>query len=86
VNGDAGKDPDSASRTAIKEGGKTGNNVGSYQQDEFKSHSHSYQGLVDEQSNRGHDSGFHLTGRSSGATGGSETRPKNAYVFYIIKT
>jgi len=83
-------DPDSGSRTAMNAGGATGNNVGSIQPDEFRSHKH--------------DTGAHLDGytvpfsgagtndaiqagteRDTGLTGGNETRPKNAYVNYIIK-
>lgn len=37
----AGNDPDAGSRTALQTGGNTGDNVGSYQQDQFESHDHS---------------------------------------------
>lgn len=40
VDGTANRDPDKATRTAINTGGNTGDNVGSYQDDELKSHEH----------------------------------------------
>lgn len=40
VDGTAGNDPDKATRTASNSGGNTGNNIGSLQQDDFKSHNH----------------------------------------------
>ena len=40
VDAAAGNDPDSASRTASNAGGNTGDNVGSVQDDAFKSHDH----------------------------------------------
>ncbi|MDR1810580.1 MAG: phage tail protein [Prevotella sp.] len=42
VDGTAGRDPNKSSRTAKATGGNTGNKVGSYQADEFKSHTHTY--------------------------------------------
>lgn len=95
----AGSDPDIAARTAKFTSGASGDNVGSYQGDQFKSHTH----LQDPHS---HGVGFdpagtagsnRFTGGGSGLiqsastvatnqyTGGNETRPKNAYVAYIIK-
>jgi microcystin-dependent protein len=81
-------------RININPGGNTGNAVGSYQQDMFKSHSHSLSRA------NGVASGGNLAIQtpvsgaidqdasdilSVGATGGSETRSKNIYVNYIIK-
>jgi len=86
VDGSAGLDPDSASRTAMNGGGNTGNAVGSVQDDAFEAHSHNVN-IVDQQSGTG------LSGYSqnvanptnpTSSTGGNETRPKNAYVNYII--
>lgn len=90
VSGASANDPDKTSRTAMNTGGNTGNNVGSVQTDQFKSHTHQLQ-LYD-------DSGSNGTGamdravtfpnplQTTTATGGNETRPINAYVNYIIRT
>lgn len=87
VDGAAGNDPDKATRTAINTGGNTGNNVGSAQLDELKSHTHTTN--INSSANNGSggwlSSGAIFSTITSNATGGSETRPKNAYVLYIIK-
>lgn len=97
-----GVDPDAASRSANYPGGNTGDNVGSYQNQAFQSHTHT---------DAGH--GHSFTGSTVGlsvalggtaimqvagstavstgnaniqATGGNETRPVNVYVTFIIKT
>lgn len=86
-NGPASRDPDTASRTSMNTGGSSGNSVGSVQSDQFRSHAHSsvqagsytagpYSGaLLQTQQN------FPITG----AAGGNETRPINAYLNFIIK-
>lgn len=89
VDGTAGRDPDSGTRTAMNPLGNPGNLVGSVQADAFKSHTHT-NNLLGGWSTRyvnyngsGGSYGFQET--ASSATGGSETRPINAYVNYIIK-
>jgi len=83
-------DPDSNSRIALFVGGNVGNMVGSFQGDMFASHTHQYAdyaienvpppGFADgDQANNGNIQ------RTTDATGGNETRPKNVYVNYIIK-
>lgn len=93
VDTGATKDPDVASRTAIKTGGNTGDNVGSIQDDQYKSHSHSPNkgsSILEGGGNGGLES-FNFSGgpnssqSSTASSGGSETRPKNAYVYFIIK-
>jgi microcystin-dependent protein len=86
VSASSNVDSDTLLRTAKYIGGNTGNKVGSFQNDELKSHNHqvfttSWNGST----------GF-AAGNGSGvaigtvnSTGGAETRPKNAYVYYIIK-
>jgi microcystin-dependent protein len=87
-----GTDNDAGTRTALYSGGATGDNVGSYQSDGFKAHFHadfstnssgevvaSGTGAVVQGAE---NSDFYQNG---GTTGGAETRPKNAYVLYIIK-
>ena len=89
-DGGAGRDPDRTTRSAMAMGGATGDNVGSVQADEFKSHTHSFAKPFI--ASRGDDgstaysevANYETTGTTV-ATGGSETRPINAYVNYIIK-
>ena len=75
----------------MNNGGATGDAVGSVQADAFKSHTHSWLfGL--EQDDSGTGGSYNEFTRTPGSitdsigfTGGSETRPVNAYVNYIIK-
>lgn len=94
VDGQAGNDPDKAGRTASNIGGNTGNNVGSIQTDEFKSHNHApgsgvwATGIGVTNVASGNNAQATYGGGSSSNTansGGNESRPKNAYVIYIIK-
>jgi hypothetical protein len=86
----AGRDPDAASRTALGgTPGVGGDEVGTYQSDQFKSHIHqlSNYNVAASQSGGGATidviSGF--TPFNTTATGGNETRPINAYVMPVIK-
>jgi microcystin-dependent protein len=89
VDGGSGNDPNAAVRTASNVGGNTGNNVGSLQTDTLVSHSH----VVGAYTASG---GTHIALITAGTNntqstlrteveGGSETRPKNVYVYYIIR-
>ena len=85
----SGNDPDSTTRTALHDGGNSGDNIGSYQTDEIKQHNHTYVRNVNGSSG-GHKGGRAMWGNESDIQptsnqGGSETRPKNAYVYFIIK-
>lgn len=91
VDHHSGRDPDVKKRTDIR-GGLAGDRPGSYQEDEIRSHSHYVYIPRDEYGYDDHyattetdysDEGFFP--HSTTSTGGSETRPKNASVFYIIK-
>jgi microcystin-dependent protein len=96
MDGTRGLDPDKSGRTAIHAGGSTGNNVGSYQADQYYSHTHNYDDVYNDDSSRGgtvlnHEAAdgdgtaiYNWT-KTSTASGGNETRPRNAYVNYIIK-
>ncbi len=91
-DGGVGRDPDRGSRGAMNGGGATGDNVGSVQGDQFRSHRHtvpsdSSGGNVSQNSltdTSGSDEGYTYT-PGTGYEGGNETRPTNAYVNYIIK-
>ncbi len=86
VDDGAGRDSDAASRTASNSGGNTGDLVGSVQEDELNSHRHSYTSY--DTANYASGATYARRGGSgsnSGYTGGSETRPKNAYVHWMIK-
>ncbi len=79
----AGNDPDAANRTDRGDG-TTGDNVGTKQVDQFKSHSHSSAinlGTLENGVNTGG-----VNSGSTGLTGGNETRPRNVYVLWCIKT
>ncbi|MCL4180534.1 MAG: tail fiber protein [Verrucomicrobia bacterium] len=78
-------DPDRNTRTGRYTGGATGDNVGSYQADEFKSHTHSSYVYGGHQLKSGGSVIPNQSGQTGVAGTSSETRPKNAYVNYIIK-
>lgn len=86
----SGNDPDAATRTAVS-GGNAGNNVGSKQNDELKSHNHNAviaavtSGYVGTNSANSSSWFNGIAPYTTTSTGGSETRPKNVYVNYIIK-
>lgn len=90
----SGQDPDAGSRYQQNPGGATGDNVGSLQDDAFRSHSHPPQAaphflVINGAGAQGLPGGTgpeQYEGRTtSGAAGGNETRPKNSYVLWIIK-
>jgi microcystin-dependent protein len=89
VDGSAGRDPDKGTRSAMNSGGSTTNNVGSVQGDEFKSHAHDgiYTGAAGGASLfiPRTNGGASVDGQAVRPSGGSETRPANAYVNWIIK-
>jgi hypothetical protein len=92
VNGirtDPFSDPDATNRVSLLDGGNKKNNVGSYQPDEFKSHTHDIKVYIKELGGNINGAGRgNVDGTNSNmvlANGGNETRPKNAYVYYIIK-
>jgi microcystin-dependent protein len=90
VSGSSTHDPDKDSRTIPSGSSNVSNAVGSVQDDEFKSHTHPpgtggyyfNQGSGGSYANGSQHVGIPST---TGARGGSETRPKNIYVNYIIK-
>lgn len=98
VDKGANRDPDAASRTATgKKGmGNSGDAVGTYQADAFRSHAHGVQGYrLEARGGSGFDgAGFASNSNTdhpwthdyeSRTVGGPETRPRNVSVNYIIK-
>ena len=92
----AGIDPDSASRVAYNAGANTGDLIGSFQPHIVGQHNHILVTPSGWGGNNGGnrpywDSGDRATGgvasaqSDNGQGTGAETRPKNAYVNYIIK-
>lgn len=88
-DGGAGNDPDAGSRTASGTNGNTGDNIGSLQADQYKSHTHQFGS-----SNSSFGSGYpEAVDQNNGSpvfyntssSGGNETRPKNINVNYMIK-
>lgn len=95
VDNGAGKDPDSSSRIAANPGGNTGDNVGSYQDDAFQNHAHNLTIYGNFLANGNIIAGTTIVGggatsnNTNGASSGtvsSETRMKNLYGNFIIKT
>ena len=80
-----GADPDAATRTNRGDG-TTGNNIGTKQIDAFKAHAHTYNafsgGALSAAANGSSGSGTN----STSSVGDTETRPRNVYVMYCIKT
>jgi microcystin-dependent protein len=85
---DEWKDPDADKRIEINPGGISGNHVGTIQQQQIQEHNHRFK--------TGTERGYCCGGANSGnfrhgicahteRTGGSETRPQNIYVMFIIK-
>ena len=90
-NDGSGGDPDFASRTAITTGGAVGDNVGSIQTDQLKSHLHGIKYTQHIGAGSWYNSFERVNKLGSQPilntqnTGGNETRPKNVYVRYYIR-
>lgn len=89
----AGRDPEAGSRAASAPGGNIGDRVGTSQGDQLRSHAHPYSGaFTTEPVVSGHPQGGTATpytmwgyGNTTSAVGGTENRPTNVTVNYIIK-
>lgn len=85
----AARDPNAGTRTAMNPGGNTGDAAGSIQTDEFKAHTHQITQGTGAGADVPYPKAQDLTNAVDAiaeSTGGSETRPINAYVTYLIKT
>jgi microcystin-dependent protein len=80
-------DPDAGSRVAQYASGATGDAIGTYQLDELKSHTHSLSFTASGADSNSGGPNYNTTGANqpTSATGGNETRPKNASVLYIVR-
>lgn len=94
VDRNSRRDPDAAKRAAPRKNGADGNsgdNVGSIQEDEVKEHDHDYAIYEKDHDDDDADGGGRAfikknkSGKKTGRTGGSESRPKNIALYYIIK-
>jgi microcystin-dependent protein len=88
----AGNDPDAGSRTALHNGGQTGDSVGSYQSHALEQHTHTYtrRSTTFTADDGGTnvwriDASYQSSGVNGATVSDNETRPKNANVLYIIK-
>lgn len=87
------RDEDRATRVQSAPGGRTGAHVGTLEGDAFGAHAHGYGGTMIVAEDLGTavfgftlgGTPFQTHGTSTQASGGSETRPENAAVLYIIK-
>jgi microcystin-dependent protein len=89
------RDPNSNDRTSPlpleQNGGNAGNKVGSIQADQIRKHTHLTVQMIGDNNIDGvdstttHSGDHHNEPRETDAFGGSETRPVNAYVNYIIR-
>lgn len=85
------EDPDASSRASITIGGNSGNTIGSVQGDENKAHTHN----INTRSSSGSAGAFVISSSNAvnstvdnasiATSGGSESRPKNSLINYIIK-
>ncbi|HYG33592.1 MAG TPA: tail fiber protein, partial [Clostridia bacterium] len=86
-------DPNATTRAASRVGGNSANAVGSVQLDDFKSHNHPFNynivragcGFDGGNNSAPYEDSGHPQKLLTVNTGGLETRPKNAFVNYIIK-
>lgn len=88
---DAGAGNDPGGRTAANPGGNSGDAVGSMQEDDFKSHRHnlttgeSSTAINTTRVAHSANATSSTVNTAAALTGGNETRPKNANVYFVIR-
>ncbi len=98
ISNDSGKDPDADGRIALMTGGNSGNKIGSYQGYATGKPKNDFRAIIqnndivsmslDSATDAGRSGivGSDSTAEETDGTGGDlETRPKNKYVYYLIK-
>lgn len=85
VDDGAKRDPDFKDRTDMQGGQTVGPQVGSVQGDQLRSHSHTYTMYPFDHGDISSGNHFKQGDTQTTPTGGNETRPCNAYVYFLIK-
>jgi microcystin-dependent protein len=85
VDDTANRDPDLPLRKDMQSDKLAQPGVGSVQDDQFREHTHNYTHLKDEGSGIVSGNWWRMGGDTTTATGGKETRPLNAALYYIIR-
>lgn len=86
VDSGAARDPDSMERKDMRSDRTVGGVVGSVQSDEFREHVHTYQHPAKREGGGLYEGRHWWPGEdATGKAGGKETRPINAYLYFIIK-
>lgn len=80
------RDPEHDTRGASASSGNIGNRVGSVKDDTFGRHSHGYNMFPQGRGNIAPGRYWQAGPAQTSEAGGNETRPKNIYVNWIIKT
>lgn len=78
------RDPDRDTRTNLR-GEVIGAVVGSMEADQFRSHTHEYNAFPMSEGNIAAGRYWQAGATQTGAAGGSETRPRNTYLYFLIK-
>ncbi|WP_104666955.1 tail fiber protein [Ensifer adhaerens] len=85
VDDGAGRDPDAGSRHGLDNSADANTGVGSVQEDQFRSHTHGYHMFPNGKGKIAGSPWWQQGKAQTDPAGGNETRPINAYVYYIVK-
>ena len=84
VDDGAGRDPDVGSRTDMENTSVAYSGVGSIQPDAFRTHAHLFTGIINNQESLAAGSDYGGGTTPTMPAGGNETRPINAYLYFLI--